>query len=105
MVELLLIVIPHWMAPMRNNVEFSPPRNHREFFAMTIHPLIRGRAFDPETIAVMVSAFEDVLRELRLTDRADPATELIARKVIEFTELEDRDPVRLREQVVRSLSK
>jgi hypothetical protein len=71
---------------------------------MTIHPL-RSRAFDPETIAVMVSAFEDALRELSLTDRADPTTELVARTVIDFTEVEDRDPVRLREQVVRSLSK
>jgi hypothetical protein len=77
----------------------------REFFAMAIHPSQRSRAFDPETIAVMVSAFEDALRELRLTDRADPATELVARTVIDFTEVEDRDPVRLREQVVRSLSK
>jgi len=57
------------------------------------------------TIAVMVTAFEDALHELRLTDRADPATELVARKVIELAERGERDPARLRDQVVRSLSK
>jgi hypothetical protein len=53
----------------------------------------------------MVTAFEDALRELRLTDRADPATELVARKIIELAERGERDPARLRDRVVRSLSK
>jgi hypothetical protein len=48
--------------------------------------LLQNHVFDPDTIAVMVTAFEDALRELRLTDRADPATELVARKVIELAE-------------------
>jgi hypothetical protein len=30
----------------------------------------------------MVTAFEDALRELGLSDRADPATELVARKIL-----------------------
>jgi len=72
---------------------------------MPIHRLVQNHAFDPDTIAVMVTAFEDALRELRLTDRADPATELVARKVIELAERGERDPARLRDQVVRSLSK
>jgi hypothetical protein len=72
---------------------------------MTFHPLLNSPAFDPETIAVMVPAFEDTLRELRLTNRADPASEVVARKVIELAQRGERDPVRLREQVVRSFSK
>jgi hypothetical protein len=72
---------------------------------MTIHPLLNSRAFDPETIEVMVAVFEDALRELRLTNRADPATEVVARKVIELAQRGERDPVRLREQVVKLLSK
>jgi hypothetical protein len=72
---------------------------------MTIHPLLNSPAFDPETIEVMVAALEDALRELRLTNRADPATEAVARKVIELAQRGARDPVRLREQVVRLLSK
>ena len=72
---------------------------------MPIYRLLQNHVFDPDTIAVMVTAFEDALRELRLTDRADPATELVARKVIELAERGERDPARFRDQVVRSLSK
>jgi len=72
---------------------------------MPIHRLLQNHVFDPDTIAVMGTAFEDALHELRLTDRADPATELVARKVIELAERGERDPARLRDQVVRSLSK
>jgi hypothetical protein len=72
---------------------------------MTVHHRLPNRAFDPATIAVMVAAFEEALRELRLTDGADPAAELVARKVIELTEWGERDPARLRDRVVRSLLK
>jgi len=51
---------------------------------MPIHRLLQNHVFDPDTIAVMVTAFEDALRELGLSDRADPATELVARKIIEL---------------------
>jgi hypothetical protein len=33
--------------------------------------LLQGRVFEPEVVNAMVTAFEDVLRELRLTDRED----------------------------------
>ena len=72
---------------------------------MPIHRLLNDRAFDPETIEVMVTAFEDALRELRLTDRADPVTETVARKIIELAQRGERDPARLREYAVKSLSK
>ena len=72
---------------------------------MPIYRLLQNHVFDPDTVAVMVTAFEDALRELRLTDRADPATELVARKIIELAERGERDPARLRDRVVRSLSK
>jgi hypothetical protein len=71
---------------------------------MTTHRLLQNHPCDPETITVMVTAFEEALNELRLADRADPVTELVARKIIEFAKLGERDPARLREQVVRSLS-
>jgi hypothetical protein len=73
--------------------------------AMPIHRLLQNHLFDPDTVAVMVTAFEDALRELGLSDRADPATELVARKIIELVERGERDPARLRDQVVRLLSK
>jgi hypothetical protein len=73
--------------------------------AMPVHRLLQNHVFDPDLVAVMVTAFEDALRELGLSDRADPATELVARKVIELAETGERDPARLRDQVVKSLSK
>ena len=72
---------------------------------MPIHRLLNDCAFDPETIEVMVTAFEEALRELRLTDRADPLTETVARKIIELAQRGERDPSRLREHAVHSLSK
>jgi hypothetical protein len=41
---------------------------------------------------------------LRLKDRADPATEMIAKKIIELAQRGERDPVRLREHAIRGLS-
>jgi hypothetical protein len=51
---------------------------------MAIYPLLKNSAFGPEEIKVLTTAYEDALRTLRLADRADPATEIIAKKIIEF---------------------
>jgi hypothetical protein len=50
------------------------------------------------------TAYEEVLRALRLKDRADPATETIAKKIIELAQRGERDPIRLRERAIRCLS-
>jgi hypothetical protein len=44
------------------------------------------------------------LRELQIVDRADPRAEFVAKKIIEFAQRGERDPIRLREHAVRSLS-
>jgi hypothetical protein len=59
---------------------------------MTIHRVLRDHAFDPEMVAVMASAFEAALRKLELTNRADPVTEIVARKIIELAQQGERDP-------------
>jgi hypothetical protein len=71
---------------------------------MPIHRLLQNHAFGPDAIAVMVAAFQDALRELQIVDRADPRAELVAKKIIEFAQRGERDPIRLREHAVRSLS-
>ena len=58
----------------------------------------------PDEITVLTTAFEDTLRALRLADRADPATEIIAKKIIELAQQGERDPVRLRERAIQFLS-
>jgi hypothetical protein len=46
----------------------------------------------PEDIGRLVAAYENCLRILNLSDRSDPITELIAKKVIEVAQTGMRDP-------------
>jgi hypothetical protein len=72
---------------------------------MAIYRLLKNRAFGPDEVKVLTTAYEEALRSLRLQDRADPATEMVAKKIIELAQRGERDPVRLRERAVQSLSK
>jgi hypothetical protein len=71
---------------------------------MPIHRLLENHAFGPDEIAILTSAFDSALRKLRLADRADPATEVVAKKIIELARQGERDPVRLSDHAVRALS-
>jgi hypothetical protein len=66
--------------------------------------LLKNGVFGPDEIKVLTTAYEEALRALRLKDRSDPATEMIARRIIELAQRGERDPVRLREHAIRSLS-
>jgi hypothetical protein len=70
---------------------------------MAIYRLFKNRAFGPDDIKVLTAAYEDALRTLR-TNRSDPTTEIVAKKIIELAQRGERDPVRLRERAIRSLS-
>jgi hypothetical protein len=72
--------------------------------AMALRRLLPDTSFGPDEIAAMVAAFEDTLRVLKLVNRPDPATEMVAKKIIEFAKQGERDPVRLRERVVQALA-
>jgi hypothetical protein len=71
---------------------------------MAIYRLLKNHAFGPDEIRVLTIAYEEALRTLRLKDRADPATEMIAKKIIELAQRGERDPARLREHALRCLS-
>lgn len=71
---------------------------------MAIYRLLKDRAFGPDEIKILTTAYEEVLRTLRLENRTDPATEMIAKKILELAQCGERDPVRLREHAIRSLS-
>jgi hypothetical protein len=62
---------------------------------MAILHLLQQSAFSPEDIVVLVSAYEDCLRQLNLTDQPDPITEIVAKKIIEIAQTGVRDPGRL----------
>jgi hypothetical protein len=60
--------------------------------------------FDQSDIHAMVAAFEACCRSLRLVDRADSITEIVARKVIEVARTGERDPQRICGLVLLALS-
>jgi hypothetical protein len=49
---------------------------------MTVYWLLKDTAFGPEDIERLVMAYEQTLRALRLKDRNDPITQLVAEKII-----------------------
>jgi hypothetical protein len=71
---------------------------------MPIDQLLEGCSFDSETIIVITEAFETACRDLRLIDRRDPLTEVLALKIIEAAQTGERDPNRIRQQAMDSLA-
>ena len=64
---------------------------------MPIRPyLLEGSAFAPEAISTMSVVFESVCAELSLSDKDDPATRMVASKIIEFARSGVLDVARLR---------
>jgi len=70
-----------------------------------IYDLLRRRgAFTPEEVALLGKVFEDVLQTLRLVDRKDPMTEMVAKKLLEFATSGMRDPDRLKALTVQAFT-
>jgi hypothetical protein len=59
-----------------------------------------GGIFDPEDIAVMATAFDRLLADLKLIDRNDPIVKMLAKLVIELVRNGERDPERIRQEVL-----
>lgn len=71
---------------------------------MAIYRLLQNRAFGPEDVDLIVSAFEQALTVLALKSRDDPATEQVAKKIIKVAaETGERDPARLCARAVAEL--
>ena len=62
---------------------------------MPIRPFLNGAAFEPEAIRNMSVVFESVCAELGLRDKDDPATRLVASKIIELAQSGLLDAARL----------
>jgi hypothetical protein len=54
-----------------------------------------GAVFGPEDVAKIVAGFDAARDELRLIDREDPATLMLAKLIIELARQGERDPKRL----------
>jgi hypothetical protein len=70
---------------------------------VAIYRLLQQSAFGPETIDLMVAAYEDCLRILKLSDRSDPLTEIIAKKIIEIAQTGIRDPSHMRQLALKDI--
>jgi hypothetical protein len=70
---------------------------------MPIFRLLQNAVFGPEEIKRLTTAYEDALRILGLTDRADPMTEILARKIIEIAQTGERDPAQIRSKAVAAI--
>ena len=70
---------------------------------MPIVRLLKGRAFDPESVQVIVAAYEEARQALGLVDPSDPLTETVARKILEVAEAGERDPNVIRQRAMDNL--
>ena len=70
---------------------------------MVISKMLEEAVFPPEDIAGMTTAYDAALQLLRLTDRADPATEIIAKKIIEIARSGERDPAKICARAIKEL--
>jgi hypothetical protein len=70
---------------------------------MTVYHLYRSRAFEPEAISVMTSAYAEVCRTLGVSERDDPGANKVAKAVIEYAQRGVSDPGRLRDRVLQAL--
>lgn len=72
---------------------------------MTVYRLFRNKPFEPEAIETLTSAYADVCRELGLRDHDQSQADAVARKIIEFAQRGERDPVRLRQSVLQAFQR
>jgi hypothetical protein len=69
---------------------------------MAIYKLIQNTVFEPKDIERLVTAYEQTLRALRLKDRSDPITQLVAEKIIGIGRLGIEDPAEISKLAQRS---
>lgn len=70
---------------------------------MPINRLLKNGKFSAEEVAVLNRAFVLALRELRLVDRADPLTDVVAEKIIEAGMTGSGDPEAIAQEAIRRL--
>jgi hypothetical protein len=66
--------------------------------------MLRTAAFSPEDNERLATAYEEALRALHLVNRADPVTNIIARRIIDAAKAGERDPERLCALAIKDLS-
>jgi hypothetical protein len=70
---------------------------------MAIYRLIANGSFGPEETKAMTAAYEAALLDLRLADRDDPITEIVARAIVGVASTGERDPVTLKDRALHAI--
>jgi len=70
---------------------------------MALYRLLNEASFDQADIDRMTAAYEAALQLLRLKDRNDPITEIVAAKIIQITRSGEREPPRICARALKEL--
>lgn len=70
---------------------------------MAIYKLIANGSFGPDEIKAMTGAYETALITLRLSNRDDPITELIAKSIVNVAATGERDPAQIADRAINAL--
>jgi hypothetical protein len=70
---------------------------------MAIYKLIQNTAFEPKDIERLVMAYEETLHALRLKERSDPITQLVAEKIIAIGRIGIEDPAEISKLALKEL--
>ena len=70
---------------------------------MAIYKLIQNYAFEPADIERLAMAYEQTLRALRLKDRSDTITQLVAEKIVAIGRLGIEDPAEISKLALKEL--
>lgn len=71
---------------------------------MRITPFLAGQAFGPDVIHAMSAAYENVCKSLGVRLPSDPASEAVAKKIIELAQRGVRDPETLIKRALEELN-
>ena len=104
-------VLPHQLSSSQSSGIFSTrsrkviaqSRRCALSLAMTIYRLLKNTAFGPEEIERLVTAYEETLKVLGLTNRSDPITQLVAEKIIAVGRLGIEDPAEISKVALKEL--
>lgn len=70
---------------------------------MAIYRLIANGSFGPEETKAMTAAYEAALLDLRLVDRYDPITEIVARAIVGIASTGERDPMTIKDRALNTI--
>jgi hypothetical protein len=70
---------------------------------MTIHRMLQNVPLGPERIAALVEAYQITLKKLRLVERDDLMTQMIAKKIIEVAQIGVSEPEQISELAIKEL--